>query len=80
MGRFKPCASGYENKFGGERCVISISKPTYAELLSVVKKSLKSGECDNFHVYRSRRGEWGEWFEIWEIKNKTPKIIKEGWQ
>ena len=31
-------------------------------------------------VSRSRRGEWGEYFEIWSLVNGKPKIIKQGWQ
>ena len=30
-------------------------------------------------VSRSKRGEWGEYFEIWSLVNGKPKIIKEGW-
>ena len=32
------------------------------------------------NVYRSRRGEWGEWFEHWELSNGKPVIVKQGWQ
>jgi hypothetical protein len=53
--------------------------PTYTEL----KKKLKEliGECPDkeLTVFRSRRGEWGEWFEKWIMSNGKPKIIKEGW-
>lgn len=30
-------------------------------------------------VVRSRRGEWGEWCETWQISNGKPVIVKEGW-
>jgi hypothetical protein len=30
-------------------------------------------------VVRSRRGEWGEWFEHWELINGKPTIVKKGW-
>jgi hypothetical protein len=31
-------------------------------------------------VYRSKRGEWGEWFEHWQLdSNGKPVIIKQGW-
>ena len=79
MANFKPQASGYNYYFGQEKLIKTISKPTYAELLSEVKKSLKAGVCDNFHICRSRRGEWGEWFEVWQIICEKPTIIKEGW-
>jgi hypothetical protein len=56
---------------------------TYTEL----KKALKDyilhnhiGEDDDYViVIRSRRGEWGEWYEKWELVNDTPTIIKQGW-
>jgi hypothetical protein len=55
---------------------------TYTEL----KKALKDYILDNHigedpvFVSRSRRGEWGEWFEKWEKINGKPKITKQGWQ
>jgi len=31
-------------------------------------------------VSRSRRGEWGEWFEYWSFNTENkPIIIKQGW-
>jgi len=31
-------------------------------------------------VSRSKRGEWGEWFEVWQYNNKhKPVIINQGW-
>ncbi len=35
---------------------------------------------DEVFVTRSRRGEWGEWFEKWVLINGKPTIIKKGWQ
>ena len=55
---------------------------TYAEL----KKALKDYILDNHigedevFVTRSRRGEWGEWYEKWIKVNGVPKIVKKGWQ
>ena len=34
---------------------------------------------DEVHVSRTKRGEWGEWFETWGISNGKPTIIKQGW-
>ena len=56
---------------------------TYTEL----KKALKDyilhnhiGDDDDYvHVIRSRRGEWGEYYEKWEKINGKPKITKQGW-
>ena len=61
---------------------ITKSFNTYAEL----KKALKDYILDNHigedevFVTRSRRGEWGEWFEKWVKINGKPTIIKKGWQ
>lgn len=44
---------------------------TYRELI----KSIPNFKTDKFTVFRSRRGEWGEWFEKWE----QGKIVEEGW-
>lgn len=30
-------------------------------------------------VLRSRRGEWGEWFEHWKLDNENISIINKGW-
>lgn len=54
---------------------------TYAEL----KKALKDYILDNHigddyvSVHRSRRGEWGEWYEHWAKVNGKPTIVKQGW-
>jgi hypothetical protein len=34
---------------------------------------------DSIFVSRSRRGQWGEWFEHWDLINGEPKITKQGW-
>lgn len=79
MANFKPHAAAYDYRFGQEIYKKSFSKPTYRELLRVVKKSLKAKESDTVHIYRSKRGEWGEWFEIWQLICGVPEIIKQGW-
>ncbi len=54
---------------------------TYTEL----KKALKDYILDNHiaddyvAVFRSRRGEWGEWYEHWGKVNGKPTIIRQGW-
>jgi hypothetical protein len=54
---------------------------TYAELRSNLKKYLEESTEPYITVYRSRKGEWGEWYEHWELGvNGKPKIIKSGWQ
>jgi hypothetical protein len=53
---------------------------TYRELKKDMKNLLN--ECiddDGVSVYRSRRGQWGEWFEVWKLENGEPTIVKQGW-
>jgi len=46
------------------------------ELLEVLKVCIDEYVC----VSRSKRGEWGEWFENWQLNSQgKPVIIKEGW-
>lgn len=55
-----------------------VSFPTYQELKKQLKELIIQNN-DDVHVFRERRGEWGEWFEIWGLKNDKPVIIKQGW-
>jgi hypothetical protein len=61
---------------------VTKSFKTYAEL----KKALRDYILDNHigsdrvFVVRSKRGEWGEYYEKWELVNGKPKITKQGWQ
>lgn len=52
---------------------------TYAKLKPQIKDLIKKSDDDHLYVYRSKRGDWGEWFERWELENGKPTIIKEGW-
>jgi hypothetical protein len=57
-----------------------VSFNTYAELKRNLKGYLEQTTESHIAVFRSRRGEWGEWFEHWELcSNGKPRIIKEGW-
>jgi hypothetical protein len=55
------------------------SFPTYRELKKVIKEYIENDVDDEIHVFRRKRGEWGEWFEIWQMSDGKPKIVKEGW-
>jgi len=71
---FQPTVSydeGYDSK--------NFSVPTYAEVKRKMKEYLAKAN-GIVSVYRHRRGEWGEWFEHWELQQGQPVIIKEGWQ
>ena len=54
---------------------------TYAELKKALKDYILHNHIggDEVVVSRSRRGEWGEWFEKWELVNGKPTIVKQGW-
>lgn len=76
---FKPCVSFsiLENGIPSNR---SFSVGTYKEVKRRMKEFMDES-CDNkVNVYRHRRGEWGEWFEHWEVSGKRPMIVKQGWQ
>lgn len=64
-----------------KRDYIFESYPTYRKVKSRVINVLKhENPIDNeVSVSRSRRGEWGEWFETWALVDGKPKIIKQGW-
>jgi hypothetical protein len=57
----------------------SIQYTTYKELKKNIKKHLEENLEPTVSVYRSRRGEWGEWFEHWMLEGGKPKIVKQGW-
>lgn len=52
---------------------------TYKELKRDIKSALENSIDNEVEVIRSRRGEWGEWFERWSIVEGKPKIIKQTW-
>jgi len=58
----------------------SFQYPTYKELKRNLIKHLNESYDDEVSVSRSRRGEWGEWFENWGFNAEgKPVIIKQGW-
>jgi hypothetical protein len=61
----------------GEKTKFEFYK-TYRELKKDLAKFVK--DYDEVVVYRSRRGEWGEWFEYWGLSNGKLEITKKGWQ
>tara|TARA_R110000851_G_scaffold196444_3_gene347425 strand:+ start:17938 stop:18219 length:282 start_codon:yes stop_codon:yes gene_type:complete len=46
------------------------------ELKDICEKNI---DPTGVQVIRSRRGNWGEWFEIWELSDGEPTIAREGW-
>lgn len=63
-----------------KRDAVWVEFSTYAELKRNIKKYLLETNEPHISVYRSRRGEWGEWVEKWELSNGKPKITNAGWQ
>jgi len=53
---------------------------TYAEIKKNLSKLLERSRKKQISISRHRRGEWGEWYEIWQFNHeRKPIIIKQGW-
>lgn len=86
MSNFKPQASyisnesirDYRNRMRNSE-TINKRFNTYAELKKNLREMLNESINDVVSVSRSRRGEWGEWFEKWELVNGKPTITNQGW-
>lgn len=50
------------------------------ELRRNMKSLLQRAVDGEVHVARSRRGQWGEWFEVWDSFGGKPRLVREGWQ
>lgn len=76
MGVFKPQAHVVTRQGNSYR-----TYPTYKLLKKDLVKLINLDEdSEGLFVVRSRRGEWGEWFERWGLDSKgKPYIIKQGW-
>jgi hypothetical protein len=58
----------------------TIKYKTYRELLKNLKPNCEENIEVITYVYRSKRGEWGEWFENWVLDaDGNPYIDKQGW-
>lgn len=86
MANFKPQAtfitteslSAYRNGTKKSSHIIN-QYSTYKLLKRHLKAMLLASHDEFVSVSRSRRGEWGEWFETWALVDGKPKIIKQGW-
>ena len=74
---YKPWAN-YRNQNGED---VTETFDTYAKLRSSMKAMMDDSIDDVIRVTRTRRGEWGQWFEVWERNNHTNKItiVKQTW-
>jgi hypothetical protein len=53
---------------------------TYRELKKALTEILEKSNDVYVSVVRSRRSEWGEWFECWGYNSeRKPIITKKGW-
>lgn len=71
MARFQPEATISIKGFKAQRNRYS----TYRLLKKHIPELQELSVDGEVHVSRSRRGEWGEWYEIW----KEGKIVEQGW-
>lgn len=74
---YKPWAS-YRNQEGKD---VTKTFPTYAKLRRAMTALMNDSINDVVEVTRTRRGKWGQWFEVWERNNYTNKItiVKQTW-
>jgi hypothetical protein len=83
--RWKPCCCLPNENYTGEYWskqpkTKHVTYNTYAELKKDLPNLIKlDDDPEGLFVLRSRRGEWGEWFERWKMVDGKPKIIKQGW-
>lgn len=56
-----------------------IEYPTYSELKKHLLSAIRESDNEEITVFRQRRGEWGEWYEVWRIQSRKPVIYKQGW-
>lgn len=69
----------YTNSYGKKNPYQTVRYKTYRELKKNIKKHLEDNLESTVSVSRSKRGEWGEFFEIWTLHNGKPEIVKSGW-
>lgn len=71
MANFQPCATINLKNFKVDRLYYS----TYRLLKKAIPDLTARSYDGEVRVSRSRRGQWGEWYEIWE----QGKIVECGW-
>jgi len=65
------------------RDVVSLKSIAYRnlrELRKDLKNQLTRAHDGEVCVARSKRGQWGEWFERWKLSGGEPRLVDEGWQ
>lgn len=68
----------YRSQNGTDECRVF---DTYSKLRSSMRAMMSDSVDNVLTVTRTRRGQWGEWFEHWQIDESTNKLtkVKEGW-
>ena len=88
MSNFKPSIfviteesrRAYRNDYANKlRESLHINFPTYRELKKQLLKYVNDSVDNEVTVSRSRRGEWGEYFEKWSLINDKLTCTKKGW-
>jgi len=87
MARFKPQVSyktddSQMDYWNGDRTSEELTEEfhTYAQLKSRMKAILNKSQTGHAFVVRSRRGQWGEWFEHWYLDDNGKAYISvHGW-
>jgi len=67
------------NSYGKKSQYQTIRYKNYRELKKNLKKHIEENIELPVYVIRSKRGQWGEYFEHWQMSNGKPVIVKEGW-
>ena len=57
----------------------SIAFKDYKEAVSKLNYHLGLSEDGIVTICRSRRNEWGEWLEHWQVVDGKKQIVKQGW-
>jgi hypothetical protein len=68
----RPWAS-YRNQQGSD---VEKTYKTYAALRKEMRAMMNDSEDNIVEVIRTRRGEWGQWFERWSVNQRTNKLEK----
>jgi hypothetical protein len=51
----------------------------YKAALKAVRRMIDASANSEAVIFRKRRGQWGEWREVWRIIDNKPKIVDQGW-
>lgn len=69
----------YRNGYNRKSPYVVIQYKTYKELRKNIFTHLSENLEAQVSVCRSKRGQWGEWFENWKLVDGKATIVKEGW-